>query len=433
VSKLAAAKNIWVLQGRKEDFLEGARYALISLPWTFNRMSKDTGSYGQRQRALNIAKGIVAQEILRRALGGKGIKTEVQRKSHRDEDFFDFRVRLDGAASKLDLKTWNFFTDYTAMGREPLSSQLIIENASSPGPDWRRFFPMLVPHTQIEQSKESYCFAAASSIDFRRDVSTNRAAEVLASFPYGEYLPFLSSKRLCLERESCNKGFYLTFKWQPRGMYDKDTMTLDVIGEWAGKNCIVPAVMRAGKDTVVGPFSCVASFRVAPDEYHQWADGTVTMSVRRNEFTKPVLVKSTGRDVNQQPAGCCQFGKDDFCNLVLPNDYTVFFVGWMTKDDFLAGCRKYPAWVWPLNEINKYENTPWSQITAADRKNIERAGFGDCIRAKPSALCAGWLKTTGKGGGACCYFYPNIGRMGGVKETNLYVLPQDLYSMESLG
>jgi len=433
MSDLKRAKDIWVLQGRKEDFLEGARYAQISLPWTFNRMSKDTGSYGQRQRALNIAKGIVAQEILRRALGAHGIKTEVQRKSHRDEDFFDFRVRLDGTLSKLDLKTWNFFTNYTAMGREPLSSQLIIDNAAYPGPDWRHFFPMLVPHTQIEQSKESYCFAAAASIDFRRDISTNRVAEVLASFPCGEFLPFLSSKRLCIEREANNKGFYLSFKWQPRGMYDKDTMTLDVIGEWAGKSCTLPAVMKAGKETIVGPFSCVASFRISSDDYSQWSDGAVTMSVKRNEFTAPVLVKSTGRNVNEQPKGSCQFLKEDFCNLVLPSDYTLFFIGWMTKEHFLKDCRKYPGWVWPLNEINKYENTSWSQITEADMKNVTRAGFDDCIQKKPSRLSAGWLKTTGKGGGACCYFYPNIGRMGGIKETNLYVLPQDVQTMDSLG
>ena len=42
------------------------------------------------------------------------------------------------------------------------------------------------------------------------------------------------------------------------------------------------------------------------------------------------------------------------------------------------------------------------------------------------------MKTTGRGGGACCYVYPNIGANGGVKETNLYVLPQDLRTIASL-
>ena len=38
----------------------------------------------------------------------------------------------------------------------------------------------------------------------------------------------------------------------------------------------------------------------------------------------------------------------------------------------------------------------------------------------------------GRGGGSCCYVFPNIGRNGGVKETNLFVLPQDLKTMDSL-
>lgn len=433
MGKLKTAGDIWVLKATKEDFLEGAKYALISLPWTFNRMSQGTGPFGQRQRALNIAKGIVAQEILRRALTRKGIKTEVHRKSHRDQDFFDLRVCVGGSTSRLDLKTWNFFTDYKALGREPLTRELIIKNAKYPGPDWRHFLPMLVPHTQIEQNKESYCFAAASSIDFRSDVSTNRAAQVLATFPFGEYLPFLSSKRLCVERESKGKGFYLSLRWQKSGLYDQDCICLDIVGEWAGKICMVPTTIRNGKETVVGPFSCVASFRISPEQYGEWSRGTIIMGVKRNDLRTPLIVKSTGRDQNQQPKGKCQFSKVDFCNLVLPNDYTLFFIGWMTKEQFLKDCRKYPAWVWPLDNVNPNENTRWSQITEADSKNLDRVGFKDCIQTQPTGLCAGWLKTTGKGGGACCYFYPNIGRMGGVKETNLYVLAQDVETMDSLG
>jgi hypothetical protein len=125
--------------------------------------------------------------------------------------------------------------------------------------------------------------------------------------------------------------------------------------------------------------------------------------------------------------------KEDFCNLVLPNDYKLYMIGWITKVDLLQACRQYPGWVWPLNAVDRYENTPWTQITEADQAKIERAGFGDCIQRNPSLLHAGWMKTTGKGGGACCYFYPNIGRMGGVKDINLYVLPKDLQTMDSLG
>ncbi len=43
------------------------------------------------------------------------------------------------------------------------------------------------------------------------------------------------------------------------------------------------------------------------------------------------------------------------------------------------------------------------------------------------------MKTSGgPGGNACCYVFPNV-RGGGIRETNLYVLPQDLTIMDELG
>ena len=84
--------------------------------------------------------------------------------------------------------------------------------------------------------------------------------------------------------------------------------------------------------------------------------------------------------------------------------------------------------------MDKHANAPWSQITAKDRLKIEKCGFRESIQSKPSLVNAGWMKTTGKGGGACSYVYPNIGGIQcGVKETNLYILPQDLRVMSDVG
>ena len=69
-------------------------------------------------------------------------------------------------------------------------------------------------------------------------------------------------------------------------------------------------------------------------------------------------------------------------------------------------------------------------VTEADKKTITKAGFEGCI--SESGIMAGWMKTHGKGGGACCYVFPNIGRSGGVKETNLYALPKDLNIMSEV-
>ena len=174
--KLKTKEDIWVLTPNADDLKAGAYYAAVSLPWTFNRMMLNTSSAGQQHRALNISKGIVGQEMLKRAMTGLGIKAQTQRKSYRDEDLFDFHVNIEGVLTKLDLKSVNYFTDYAALGREPFSADLLLKHSGYADSDWRTFFPMLVPHTQIEQSKEGYCFAIASSIDLRKDIASNRTA-----------------------------------------------------------------------------------------------------------------------------------------------------------------------------------------------------------------------------------------------------------------
>ena len=100
-----------VLEPTESDLQVAASYAAITLPWTFNRMMKNTGSKGQRDRGLNIAKGILAQEMLRRTLQDLGIEASTQRKSHRDNDLFDFQVELDGTRLKLDIKSMNYYNN----------------------------------------------------------------------------------------------------------------------------------------------------------------------------------------------------------------------------------------------------------------------------------------------------------------------------------
>jgi hypothetical protein len=85
-----------------------------------------------------------------------------------------------------------------------------------------------------------------------------------------------------------------------------------------------------------------------------------------------------------------------------------------------------------MDKIDKYRNQAWSQITEDDQHRLEATGFAGSIQDKPRLLKAGWMKTTGRGGPACCYVFPNIGANGGVKETNLYILAQDLYTMNAL-
>jgi hypothetical protein len=159
--------------------------------------------------------------------------------------------------------------------------------------------------------------------------------------------------------------------------------------------------------------------------------GRIDIQVTRNDFGAAIR-DSAQKNINVVPSTLLALVKSDFCNLLLPSDYKLYVIGWTPKSEFLASCRNYSAWVWPQDSISKYENRPWAQITDKDRSTLKNAGFDDCIQTKPSKINAGWLKTTGKGNGACCYVFPNT-FSGGIRETNLYVLPQDLQVMATLG
>jgi hypothetical protein len=429
MAKLKNKADIWVLTPKPDDLKAGAHYAAVSLPWTFNRMMLNTSSAGQQHRALNIAKGVVGQEMLLREMTRIGIKAQTQRKSYRDEDLFDLHVKIEGALTKMDLKSVNYFTNYAAVGRENFSRELLLKYSGYAGADWRTFMPMLVPHTQIEQSKEGYCFAIASSIDLRKDIATNRSGYALTAFPYAEYLPFLSSKKLCLMREEAKKGFTLELSYEADSLLTSE-IALSIVGDYAGKPNVESVKIKPGIAKRVGPFSCISSFQIDKDSYDQFY-GAVEITVKKNEFSTFVL-NSQKRNINDIPKESFVLRRLDFCNLFLPTDYTLYVIGWTRKYEFLQDCRKYTGWVWPMDKIDKYKNQSWSQITEDDQRRLEATGFASSIQDKPRLLKAGWMKTTGRGGGACCYVFPNIGANGGVKETNLYILPQDLYTMDSL-
>lgn len=394
-------------------------------------MMANTGATGQKYRGLNIAKGIVAQEVLRRELGKRGVDAATQRKSHRADDLFDFSIKTRKGTILLDFKTFHHYTDYGLEGIESLTKKLIIDNANYAGPDWRRFFPMLIAHTQILQDKEYYCFAMASSIDPRHDVGDGRSGHAITAFPYGEHMPFLCSKKLCLAREDAAKGFSLRIRYCGDGLMDRGIFPLTVIGEWGGKMRVETLKLKGtGETQKIGPFSCICSFQVDSAIYDNMY-GQIQVAVASNEYRAPIL-NAAKRNQNVPPGETMIITRDAFCNLMLPDNYAIYCLGWIPKADYLQAVRKYPGWVWPLDRTNKYMNQPWSQITERDSATIERAGFGDCISRKPSMVNAGWMKTSGHGAGACCYAFPNTGHGGGIKETNLYVLPQDLFVMDDI-
>ncbi len=429
MNQFTRADEVWELHPTLDDLQRGAVYAKISLPWTFNRMMLNTGASGQKNRGINIAKGIVAQEVLGRHLRGHGIEAKSQRKSHRNDDLFDFQVTINSKTWDMDLKTFHHFTNYGEVGRDDLSKNLIAECREYAGPDWRRFFPMMVPHTQIKQSKELFCFAIASSADIRRDVLTNRDDYCIVAYPYGAWLGFLSSARLGEAREKIGQGIHLQLQFNANNMFTNDLL-VTVVGEWNGDRKEVTCVLSSDSRPVkVGPFSYVSAFELSRESYIEFQTGQIVVNVTQNDFLEPIR-SATKVNLNTVPESVFILDKDSFTNLIMPRDFVLYFIGWTDKSKFLTDVKRFPAWIWPDDKLNKFENQPWNRITERDRKAIESAGFASSLTK--DHFNSGWLKTHGRGGGACCYVFPNIARNGGVKEHNLYVLPHNLYTMGSL-
>ncbi len=395
----------------------GSDYALKTLPWTFNRMMSNTSTAGQNSRAMNIAKGVVAQSIFKSVLTNLGVNAEEEKKSHRDSDLFDLRFDVNNSETKFDLKSFNVYTDYILKGREPFSIDFLLENQSYPGPNWTQFFPMLVPHTQISQDKNAYIFALGASKDFRKwnPVSTQKN-NVLATFPFGENLPFYMSSKLCLERENSKKGFFVKVTIENNVLVNpKDKFYLT--GEYNGKtvNYELPA---NSKNQVLGPFACLSSIWTKDSNAILGLE-SLAIRIDKNELKSPVL-SATRKNINVEPE-IMEFRQKDFCNLILPDDYELHFLGWIGKEDYTERCLNYSAWIWPKDSEDKFSNQQWTTFSDGDKTTMAKV-LGEGVDPKKGL---GIMKTTGRGGGAACYFYPNI-HGGGVKETNFYVLLNDL-------
>jgi hypothetical protein len=430
MKKLTEASEIVTLPSTADDRRAGALYASRSLPWTFNRMSKDKKAKNQCERAVNIAKGIVGQEVLFRELQRRKFEVELQRKSHREKDSYDFRIGIDGQKTRFDVKSIAYYSDYADTGRPPFSKQLIIENRDYPGPDWRRFFPMLMAHTQVAQKKDAYVFAISESIDSRKTVIEGRSDHLIASFPYGDSLPFFTSQKLGLAREKAKRGFHIKLEYQATGLFAKEQIELEVLYEWAGKTLQDRVSLKVGTQSrLVGPISVLNCISLEKSSYEKFA-GKVILWSAKNDFSETVL-NSSMENVNEIPAEALIYTPSDFCNLFLPDAFKLHYIGWIPKEEYLEACKKYPAWVWPIDSKSRFLNTPWSEVTERDKALLNRLGASDRITREPTRINFGLMKTSGFGPGACCYVFPNVFRTG-VKETNLFVLPQDLNSMESL-
>jgi hypothetical protein len=194
-------------------------------------------------------------------------------------------------------------------------------------------------------------------------------------------------------------------------------------GEYNGKTVNYEFLINS-KSQALGPFACLSSIWTK-DSNSILGLESLTIKLDKNEMNSPVF-SATRKNLNVEP-GVMEFRQKDFCNLILPDDYEMHILGWISKEEYMERCVSYSAWIWPKDSEDKFSNQPWTTFSEGDKTTMAKM-LGEGVDPKKGL---GIMKTTGRGGGAACYFYPNI-HGGGIKETNFYVLLDDLKPIRKL-
>jgi len=444
---LDASSQIWKTKVSHDDYKESLEYATISLPWTFDRMH-----YGPRtQKAVNnrlwhIMSGVLNQTILERELKSRGYHCEMDWSHYRLTDIFDFRIG-DGI---YDIKTQSIFAEYDETNeRTRFTPELLIKNRSYPGPEWRHFFPLTVPMTQlnVEHEKNGYIFGLADMPFDQRKLSPREGDKGFwCAAPFGDAHTFFHKTRLIHKREEVSSGFNPFLEWK------KNQATLDsrrkeisvtLYGEWAGNRKTTTTRLSPGQkinvDSEMSSLSCVRVNH--PDTLAQ--GDTLKIYVKNKLKEKVFDITNPNKNLNN-PKFVWELGEESFVNLRVPEDYVVYWLGHIPLEEFTQRFLVYPCYFIPHPQ-NMSENAPGrpsddfrEEMERQDRRRENAIGKGVKTpwpelspRVNGKAIRLGILIAVtrmGRNVGAACYTYPPYA----LSESALYVLPQDLYVMDFL-
>lgn len=449
MNKLSEASEIWppaLIQD--SDIEEAIKYATVSLPWTFDRMR-----YGPRSqravnnRLINILSGVLNQNILERILTEKGVECSKDWKNYRESDVFDFRIE----GKIYDVKTVKLYSEYnSSVHREPFSVELLISNRDYEGPEWKHFFPMMVAISQLtfDKLKDSYIFGIAESHeDIRKRIPFESDEGFWCAAPIREAHSFFHSTHVIYLREKNEKGFNIRIHWNRRQMSlseDEKRIEITLFGEWKG-NRQIEVIELNPEDTILSrnEFSSLSCVKLNHPS-SLLANAQIVISVENNFLE--YVPKSTNPMINLNESNFeWKLTKDSFVNLKIPTDYKVYWVGHITFREFSSIFPKYKSYFIP-HPTNMEINTPGEATTrirdrfaSMDRRRNKAIESGIDIPWPElqgliginNVINAGLLIAANRPGatlGAACYYYPPYG----FHETALYVLPCDLYTMESL-
>lgn len=450
MKKLSKAKDIWpACEVQESDIQEAIDYATISLPWTFDRLR-----YGPRSqkavnsRLLHILMGVLNQTILERVLTSRGFECSKDWKKYRESDVFDFMINR----RKYDVKTVHIYSKYNSdWDRKEFSIKLLMANKDYDGPEWRRFFPMMVTISQltIDKMKDSYIFGIAETYeDLRLREPILSDAGFWCAAPYARAHNFLHSTRVINQREEEDKGFKLKVSWRrtQRSLIEgeKKRASITLFGEWTGDRRSEVLELTEGKTVLSDKeFSSLSCVRF---DHPAILDSYDTIVVTAENFFDQFISKPTKPSINlNNPDFEWKLKKDSFVNLQVPEDYKVYWIGHIPFKEFASKFPSHKSYFIP-HPKNMNRNQP-GVVNARSRKKLESL---DRKREKAIAkgikipwpeflslvddknhIKAGLLLSAMRGRrpiGAACYVYPPYA----LWETALYVLPGDLYAMDYL-
>jgi hypothetical protein len=155
--------------------------------------------------------------------------------------------------------------------------------------------------------------------------------------------------------------------------------------------------------------------------------------------------KTTNPKINlNDPEFEWELGRDSFVNLRVPDDYNVHWLGHISFVEFVSKFANYTPYFIPsgkdMNTNQPGFITPKFKIKLErlDRRREKASQNGIEVPwpefeglMKDDTIHAGILIVAMRGPrpiGAACYYYPPYA----MQETAMYVIPRDLYTMDSL-
>jgi hypothetical protein len=450
MEKVSKISDIWpAFQVKDSEIEEAIEYATISLPWTFDRLR-----YGPRtqkavnNRLLHVLIGVLNQTILERALTEKGYTCSKEWKKYRDSDVFDFTIQ----GRTHDVKTFHVYSEYNdSLNRKPFSVKLLVSNKDNEGPEWRTFFPMMVTLSQltVEKMKDSYIFGVTETYeDIRKRQPRLSDKGFWCAAPYDKAHSFFHSTRVIKLREKEGQGFKVraALRRTQRRLFEnkRRIVKLRLIGEWAENRQIEEMDLREGK-TIVSQkeFSSLSCVKLEhPATLGEGDEIVITVqSIFREFVPKPTNPRFNLNDANF----AWIMNKQSFVNLRMPEDYKVYWIGHIPFKEFASLFTSYRSYFIPLgnnmdsNQPGRVNADSREKLESLDRRRQKAVDQGIEVPWPPflslidkkNVVKAGLLIAAMSGArpiGAACYYYPPYA----LWESAIYVLPRDLYTMDSL-